>query len=76
MDDPPFPACHRFKVRGSPLPGALARGGQREALIYVGVAAAVGGILAAIFGIFSGGVAGAIGGLLFGLLIPLISIAR
>lgn len=49
------------------------RGGQREALIYVGVAAAVGGILAAIFGIFSGGVAGAIGGLLFGLLIPIIS---
>ncbi len=49
------------------------RGGQREALIYVGVAAAVGGILAATFGIFSGGVAGAIGGLLFGLLIPLIS---
>ena len=49
------------------------RGGQREALIYVGVAAAVGGVLSAIFGIFSGGVAGAIGGLLFGLLIPLIS---
>ena len=32
------------------------RGGQREALIYVGVAAAVGGVLSALFGIFSGGV--------------------
>jgi hypothetical protein len=49
------------------------RGGQREALIYVGVAAAIGGILAAVFGIFTGGVTGAISGLLVGLLVPLIS---
>jgi hypothetical protein len=49
------------------------RGGQREALIYVGVAAAVGAILSAIFGLFGGGVRGAIGGLLGGLLLPLIS---
>jgi Yip1-like protein len=49
------------------------RGGQREALIYVGVAAAIGGILSAIFGLFTGGVTGAIGGLLAGLLLPLIS---
>lgn len=49
------------------------RGGQREALIYVGVAAAIGGILAALFGLFTGGVVGAIGGLLAGVLVPLIS---
>jgi hypothetical protein len=49
------------------------RGGQREALIYVGVAAAVGAVLSAIFGLIGGGVAGAVGGLIGGLLLPLIS---
>lgn len=49
------------------------RGGQREALIYVGVAAAVGAVLSAIFGLLGGGLTGAIGGLLGGLLIPLVS---
>lgn len=49
------------------------RGGQREALIYVGVAAAIGAILSAVFGLIGGGVTGAIGGLIGGLLLPLIS---
>jgi hypothetical protein len=49
------------------------RGGQREALIYVGVAAAVGAVLSAIFGLIGGGITGAIGGLIGGLLLPLIS---
>ena len=49
------------------------RGGQREALIYVGVAAAVGAVLSAIFGLIGGGVTGAIGGLIGGLVLPLIS---
>ena len=49
------------------------RGGQREALIYVGVAAAVGAILSAIFGLIGGGVTGAIGGLIGGLVLPLLS---
>jgi len=49
------------------------RGGQREALIYVGVAAAVGAVLSAIFGLIGGGVAGALGGLIGGLVLPLLS---
>ena len=49
------------------------RGGQREALIYVAVAAAVGAVLSAIFGLIGGGVRGAIGGLVGGLALPLIS---
>ncbi len=49
------------------------RGGQREALIYVGVAAAIGGVLSAIFGLISGGVAGALAGLIGGVLLPVIS---
>ena len=49
------------------------RGGQREALIYVGVAAAVGAVLSAIFGLIGGGVTGAIGGLIGGLVLPLLS---
>lgn len=49
------------------------RGGQREAMIYVGVAAAIGAVLSAVFGLLGGGVRGAIGGLLGGLLLPLIS---
>ena len=49
------------------------RGGQREAMIYVGVAAAIGAVLSAVFGLFGGGLRGAIGGLLGGLLLPLIS---
>src|SRR6266540_4123902 len=36
------------------------RGGQREALIYVGVAAALAGIVGAVFGLVFGGVGGAI----------------
>jgi hypothetical protein len=49
------------------------RGGQREALIYVGVAAAIGAVLSAIFGLIGGGVTGAIGGLIGGLVLPLLS---
>lgn len=49
------------------------RGGQREALIYVGVAAAIGGVLSAVFGLFAGGVQGALAGLIGGLLLPLVS---
>jgi hypothetical protein len=49
------------------------RGGQREALIYVGVAAVIGAVLSAIFGLIGGGVAGAIGGLIGGLVLPLLS---
>jgi len=49
------------------------RGGQREALIYVGVAAVIGAILSAIFGLIGGGIAGAIGGLIGGLVLPLLS---
>lgn len=49
------------------------RGGQREALIYVGVAAAIGGVLSAIFGLIGGGVTGALAGLIGGVLLPVIS---
>jgi hypothetical protein len=49
------------------------RGGQREALIYVGVAAVIGAVLSAIFGLIGGGVMGAIGGLIGGLVLPLLS---
>ena len=49
------------------------RGGQREALIYVGVAAVIGAVLSAIFGLIGGGITGAIGGLIGGLVLPLLS---
>jgi hypothetical protein len=49
------------------------RGGQREALIYVGVAAVIGAVLSAIFGLIGGGISGAIGGLIGGLVLPLLS---
>jgi hypothetical protein len=49
------------------------RGGQREALIYVGVAAALAGIVGAVFGLVFGGVGGLLAGLIGGVLAPLIS---
>jgi hypothetical protein len=49
------------------------RGTQREALIYVGAAAALAGIVGAVFGLLTGGVAGLIGGLIIGIVGPLLS---
>ena len=49
------------------------RGGQREALIYVGVAAALAGIVGAVFGLLTGGIGGLIGGLVIGIVGPLLS---
>jgi hypothetical protein len=49
------------------------RGTQREALIYVGVAAALAGIVGAVFGLLTGGIAGLIGGLIIGIVGPLLS---
>lgn len=49
------------------------RGGQREALIYVGVAAAAAGVVGAIFGLLTGGVGGLLAGLITGFVSPLIS---
>jgi hypothetical protein len=49
------------------------RGTQREGLIYVGVAAALAGIVGAVFGLLTGGVAGLIGGLVIGIVGPLLS---
>ncbi|MBK9715403.1 MAG: YIP1 family protein [Kouleothrix sp.] len=49
------------------------RGGQREALIYVGAAAALAGLVGAVFGLLTGGVAGLIGGLVIGIVGPLLS---
>jgi hypothetical protein len=48
-------------------------GGQREALIYVGSAAALAAIVGAVFGLLTGGVRGLIAGLLAGLIAPLLS---
>jgi Yip1-like protein len=48
-------------------------GGQREALIYVGAAAVLAGIVGAVFGLLTGGVAGLIGGLVIGIVGPLLS---
>jgi hypothetical protein len=48
------------------------RGGQREALTYVGVAAAIAGIVALVFGLIFGGIGGAVVGLLGAFLLPLI----
>lgn len=47
------------------------RGGMREALIYIGVAAALAGVAGLLFGLL-GGVSGAISGLIGGVLRPLI----
>ena len=49
------------------------RGGQREALIYVGVAAAAAAIVGGLFGLLTGGVVGLLAGLIGGLLGPLVS---
>src|SRR5918912_1262282 len=49
------------------------RGGQREALIYVGVAAAAAAIVGALFGLLTGGIVGLLAGLIGGLLGPLVS---
>ncbi len=49
------------------------RGGQREALIYVGIAALLSGVVGAVFGLITGGVAGLIGGLIIGTVAPLVS---
>jgi len=49
------------------------RGTQREGLIYVGVAAALAGIVGAVFGLLTGGIAGLIGGLVIGIVGPLLS---
>jgi hypothetical protein len=48
-------------------------GTQREGLIYVGAAAALAGIVGAVFGLLTGGVAGLIGGLVIGIVGPLLS---
>jgi hypothetical protein len=48
------------------------RGGQREALTYVGVAAALAGIVGGVFGLLTGGVGGLLAGLLAGIILPLI----
>lgn len=48
------------------------RGGEREALTYVGVAAAISGVAALIFGIFGGITAALVSGI-FAFLIPIIS---
>jgi len=48
------------------------RGGQREALIYVGVAAALAGIVGGLFGLLTGGIGGLIGGLVLGIVGPLL----
>ena len=49
------------------------RGTQREGLIYVGAAAALAGIVGAVFGLLTGGIAGLIGGLVIGIVGPLLS---
>jgi hypothetical protein len=49
------------------------RGGQREALTYVGVAAVLAGIVGAVFGLLTGGIGGLIGGLVIGIVGPLLS---
>jgi hypothetical protein len=49
------------------------RGGQREALIYVGAAAALAGIVGAVFGLLTRGITGLIGGLVAGIVLPVIS---
>ena len=48
------------------------RGTMRDALIYMGVAAALAGIVGFLFGLL-GGIGGAIAGLIGGMLVPLIS---
>ena len=49
------------------------RGTQREGFIYVGAAAALAGIVGAVFGLLTGGIAGLIGGLVIGIVGPLLS---
>jgi Yip1 domain len=49
------------------------RGGQRDGLIYVGVAAALAGIVGAVFGLLTGGVRGLLAGLIAGVVGPLLS---
>lgn len=47
------------------------RGGQREALVYVGVAAAIAAVVAALFSLLFGGPAAAVLGLIGGFVVPL-----
>ncbi len=49
------------------------RGGQREALIYVGAAAVLAGLVGAVFGLVTGGIRGLIAGLVLGIVGPLLS---
>jgi hypothetical protein len=48
------------------------RGGQRQALIYVGVAAALAGIVGGGFGLVTGGIGGLLAGLIAGIVLPLL----
>jgi hypothetical protein len=48
------------------------RGGQRQALIYVGVAAALAGIVGGVFGLVTGGIGGLLAGLIAGIVLPLL----
>jgi hypothetical protein len=49
------------------------RGGMREAIVYIGVAAVLAGAAGLVFGLLTGGIGGAIAGLITGLVPPLIS---
>jgi hypothetical protein len=49
------------------------RGGMREAIVYIGVAAVLAGAAGLVFGLLTGGIGGAIAGLITGLVPPLLS---
>jgi hypothetical protein len=49
------------------------RGGQREGLTYVGVAAVLAGVVGGVFGLLTGGIVGLVGGLVAGIILPVIS---
>jgi vacuolar-type H+-ATPase subunit I/STV1 len=48
------------------------RGGVRDALTYMGVAAALAGVVSFVFGLITGGVGGAISGLITGGVVPMV----